>query len=107
FMLFRRSAYEKIGGHAAVRDELAEDAILAQRIHDQGMRHWVGWGSDVYVSARDNSFATTANATTRVVLGSLVKPARVFAGIHLLTGGVGTPVQIGVPAAVALVWFPT
>ncbi len=35
FMLFRRAAYETIGGHAAVRDELLEDIALARAI---GMR---------------------------------------------------------------------
>jgi hypothetical protein len=104
FMLFSRGAYEQVGGHASVQDELAEDAILAKKIDDAGLRHWVGWGKGVYLSTRDNSFAGTANATTRVVIGSFVKPVRVFAGIHLLTGGVGMPVQLGVPAAIALLW---
>lgn len=106
FMLFARSAYERVGGHTDVPNELAEDAILAQKIHDAGLRHWVGWGKDIYLSTRDNSFAGTANATTRVVIGSFVKPAHVFVGIHVLTGGVGMPLQLGIPAAVALVWWP-
>jgi chlorobactene glucosyltransferase len=32
FMLFRRSAYEEIGGHEAVRGDVVEDLALAQRI---------------------------------------------------------------------------
>ena len=32
FMLFRRSAYEAIGGHAAVRDHLVEDVALGRRV---------------------------------------------------------------------------
>jgi chlorobactene glucosyltransferase len=32
FMLFRKEAYERIGGHAAVRDEVVEDLALAQRL---------------------------------------------------------------------------
>lgn len=38
FMLFRRSAYESIGGHASVADDLVEDMALGQRIKDQGHR---------------------------------------------------------------------
>ena len=36
FMLFRREGYERIGGHAAVRGEIAEDVVLARRVrrHD-------------------------------------------------------------------------
>jgi cellulose synthase/poly-beta-1,6-N-acetylglucosamine synthase-like glycosyltransferase len=32
FMLFRRAAYDAVGGHEAVRDELLEDIALARRI---------------------------------------------------------------------------
>ena len=41
FMLFRRDAYEAIGGHEAVRDSLFEDVALARRIaaaRPQGQR---------------------------------------------------------------------
>jgi chlorobactene glucosyltransferase len=37
YMLFRRSAYEAIGGHAAVREEVAEDLALAQRVKRAGL----------------------------------------------------------------------
>ena len=38
FMLFRREAYEKIGGHAAVRDALLEDRALALVARSHGLR---------------------------------------------------------------------
>jgi chlorobactene glucosyltransferase len=38
FMLFTRPAYEKLGGHASVRDKVAEDLALAQRCASLGMR---------------------------------------------------------------------
>lgn len=37
FMLFRRNAYERIGGHEAVRDALVEDVWLARRIKQHGL----------------------------------------------------------------------
>ncbi|MFQ3534851.1 MAG: glycosyltransferase family 2 protein [Aggregatilineales bacterium] len=37
-MLFRRAAYQKIGGHAAVRDRVVEDVTLARRIKVAGLR---------------------------------------------------------------------
>ena len=38
FLLFRRPAYEAIGGHASVRDEVAEDLALAQQVKRAGLR---------------------------------------------------------------------
>lgn len=38
FMLFRRSAYDQIGGHQAVRAEVLEDMMLGRRIKAQGLR---------------------------------------------------------------------
>jgi chlorobactene glucosyltransferase len=38
FLLFRRSAYEKIGGHAAVRDNVVEDFELARNIKQAGLQ---------------------------------------------------------------------
>ncbi len=37
FLLFRRAAYERIGGHAAVRIEAAEDMALGRRIKAAGI----------------------------------------------------------------------
>jgi chlorobactene glucosyltransferase len=37
-LVFRRAAYERIGGHAAVRGEIIEDVALARRIKRQGLR---------------------------------------------------------------------
>jgi chlorobactene glucosyltransferase len=38
FILIRREAYDAIGGHAAVRGEVAEDLALAQALHAAGRR---------------------------------------------------------------------
>ena len=38
FMLFERAAYDKIGGHAAVKDDLLEDIAFSRRIKDSGRR---------------------------------------------------------------------
>ncbi|MEP0980640.1 glycosyltransferase family 2 protein [Leptolyngbya sp. AS-A5] len=44
FMLFRRSAYEAIGGHAAVHDYVVEDVELGRRIKQKGLKLWYGLG---------------------------------------------------------------
>lgn len=38
YMLFRRTAYEKIGGHNAVRDKIVEDYTLARLLKKEGMK---------------------------------------------------------------------
>lgn len=72
FVLFRREAYEAIGGHAAVRGEVAEDLALAQRLWRAGrplhfafahtlmetrmytgLSHLIeGWSKNIYLGAR-------------------------------------------------------
>jgi chlorobactene glucosyltransferase len=51
FMLFRRDAYEAIGGHASVRTALVEDVWLSRRIKESGLRLAVRDGSGT-VAAR-------------------------------------------------------
>lgn len=73
FMLMRRDAYEALGGHAAVRDKVAEDLALAQlfyrserrvrliRAEDQLSTHMyaslseliAGWGKNVFAGGID------------------------------------------------------
>jgi cellulose synthase/poly-beta-1,6-N-acetylglucosamine synthase-like glycosyltransferase len=76
FMLFRRSAYEKVGGHQAVASHVMEDVALAQRIKHSGLKLryvlgadlaavqmypswaalWEGWTKVVYIGANRNLF---------------------------------------------------
>lgn len=46
FMLFRSAAYQRVGGHAAVQGEIAEDAALARRCRRAGGRVVLLDGSD-------------------------------------------------------------
>jgi glycosyltransferase involved in cell wall biosynthesis len=74
FMLFRRSAYEQIGGHRAVADQVVEDVELARKIKQQGLKlhymlgpHiarlrmyltsaalWEGWTKNWYLGSQRN-----------------------------------------------------
>lgn len=47
FMLFRRSAYDRIGGHRGVRDQVVEDVELAKRIKAAGLKLWVVIGEEL------------------------------------------------------------
>jgi cellulose synthase/poly-beta-1,6-N-acetylglucosamine synthase-like glycosyltransferase len=44
FLLVRRDVYEAVGGHAAVRSEIAEDTAFARRVKALGWRYWLGDG---------------------------------------------------------------
>ncbi len=47
FMLFRRTAYETIGGHQAVAGDVVEDVELARRIQQKGLKLLYGLGLDL------------------------------------------------------------
>jgi chlorobactene glucosyltransferase len=47
FMLFRRAAYEAIGGHEAVRGEVVEDLALAQQVVASGRRLFIAHAHDI------------------------------------------------------------
>jgi chlorobactene glucosyltransferase len=73
FLMLTRAAYAAIGGHEAVKDHVAEDLRLAQRVAERGLgAHMVlgrdhlrtrmytslaeirrGWGKNVYAAGRD------------------------------------------------------
>ncbi len=78
FMLFRRAAYEQIGGHRAVADDLVEDVALARQIKAAGLKMhlvvglelvkvrmyqnlaglWEGWTKNLHMGARRNVSGT-------------------------------------------------
>jgi len=47
YLLIRRSVYEQIGGHAAVREEVLEDVALARRAKSAGFRLHFGPGDEI------------------------------------------------------------
>ncbi|MBC7259710.1 MAG: glycosyltransferase [Chloroflexi bacterium] len=46
YMLFRRAAYEAIGGHAAIRENVVDDLALAARVKAAGLRLRLADGTD-------------------------------------------------------------
>ncbi len=102
FILIRRSVYEAVGGHAAIRHSIVEDKDLAERVKRQGYRLllvdgeavaetrmytslseiWEGWTKNMYLGLRDNPWLLGLG-----IFGALLGLA---AGILLplwLTGG--------------------
>ncbi len=47
FLMARRDAYERVGGHDAIRDAVLEDVRLAQEFRRAGLRLRVAWAPDL------------------------------------------------------------
>ena len=56
FLLFKRSAYESIGGHEALKNHLVEDVGLAKNIKRSGYKVVVNKGLDIYSCRMYQSF---------------------------------------------------
>ncbi len=56
FLLFRRDAYEAVGGHEAVRQEVVEDLRLAQRVVAAGKRLYLAHADDLMRTRMYRSF---------------------------------------------------
>lgn len=65
FMLFRRSTYEKIGGHRAVADQVVEDVELARRIKRNGHKLRYFLGSEIASVRMYRSFAALWEGWTK------------------------------------------
>jgi Glycosyl transferase family 2 len=57
FLLVRKEAYQRIGGHQAVRSEILEDVALAWRAKQMGCRIWFGPGDGVVATRMYRTFA--------------------------------------------------
>jgi cellulose synthase/poly-beta-1,6-N-acetylglucosamine synthase-like glycosyltransferase len=121
FLLFRRGAYESLGGHAAVRAQVVEDLRLAEAVKAAGLRLVVargvglaslrmydslraivrGWSKNAFIKrTKPNEIGTPAWAVPFAVIGIVVlygSPWALFAA-SVVHGGSST---MGV-AAIAL-----
>ncbi|HET7585245.1 MAG TPA: glycosyltransferase [Gemmatimonadaceae bacterium] len=91
FLLFRRAAYDAVGGHAAVRRKVAEDLALAQRTFAMGFRYHLTMALDqlstrMYASLgelvrgwRKNIYAGALDATPGGALGRALLPFMLLA----------------------------
>ncbi len=105
FLLFRRSAYEAIGGHEVVRDEVVEDLALAQHVKRAGLSLRIGGAADDLNTRMYRSLSELVDGWSKnLALGgqqTLPKWLRGIAMPMALFGGVGLWL---VPPAVLLLW---
>jgi len=85
FMLMKRSAYDAVGGHEAVRDQYCEDMVLARLFKRNGHRPRVSWGTDLCSVRMYDSFAKILRGWSRIFFASAVgSPWRSILGIMFL-----------------------
>ena len=87
FLLVRREAYQSIGGHAAVRDALIEDVPLAEAFRSAGRVTWTGGGRAIVSVRMYDGFAATFRGWSRIFVGALRSPLKLFLSIAWLIAG--------------------
>lgn len=65
FMLFRRTAYDQIGGHRDVAAVILEDVTLGRRIKQHRLKLWYGLGHDIASVRMYQSFAALWEGWTK------------------------------------------
>lgn len=84
FMLLRRSCYEAIGGHEAVREAPNEDIQLAKRAKSRGFRLRVMENSDLYSTRMYHTFAELRRGWRRIFRGCLETVPRLGTSLALI-----------------------
>ena len=84
FMLLRREAYERIGGHAAVPEVLNEDIHFARRAKQLGVRLRVIRGGELYRVRMYVGFRQVWRGWSRIFYGCLQTPLRLCASVAML-----------------------
>jgi chlorobactene glucosyltransferase len=102
FMLFERSVYERIGGHAATKNDLLEDIAFARLVDASGARVGLAIGVDMLEVHMYSSYAALHAGWKRIFIEASRRRVRQLRekALLVLLLGVGTPVaQIGALAA--------
>jgi chlorobactene glucosyltransferase len=71
FMLFRRSAYQEVGGYAAVRQEVVDDIALGQRVKAAGLRWRLADGQSTVTCRMYRNFGEVWEGFSKNMFASL------------------------------------
>ncbi len=87
FILFNKDAYDRIGGHEIVKEELLEDLALAQKTKQAGLRLKVLWGPELYQTHMYTSLEEIWRGWVRIFYHGLRKSVvKTIASIMLMGG---------------------
>ena len=93
FLLFRQSVYSRIGGHAAVKDDLLEDIAFARLVHSHDERCGLVLADGMLVCSMYDSIAAFREGWKRIFIEACKrKPRRLRRlGWRVLALGIGLP----------------
>lgn len=103
FILMRRDAYRRMGGHACARDTVIEDIPLAQHAKHCGLRLRTALGPEIVAVRMYTNFREIYDGWTRIFVGALQRRWKLLMSIGSLLGGSLLP-SIGAPLAAAYVF---
>jgi glycosyltransferase involved in cell wall biosynthesis len=75
YILVRRTAYEKVGGHRAVAAEILEDVALARAFREAGFRVYFRYGGDAVRTRMYRSWAQLREGWTKNLAQLFPRPA--------------------------------
>ena len=101
FMLMRRSAYEAVGTHEAVRDRLSEDMNIAALVKRSGLKLKVVRSSRLYQVRMYSSLKEMVRGWSRIFFGTFGTVGRLLVSLMVLSM-VGMAPWVLVPVAFAL-----
>ncbi|MCA9252090.1 MAG: glycosyltransferase [Phycisphaerales bacterium] len=84
FMMMSRKAYQKIGGHTAVKTELNEDICMARLAKDGGLKLFVIQNDGLYLTRMYASFKEAWRGWSRIFFGTFRTYRRLFATLGLV-----------------------
>jgi cellulose synthase/poly-beta-1,6-N-acetylglucosamine synthase-like glycosyltransferase len=102
FILIRREAYLRIGGHACSRETVIEDIPLAQHAKRAGLRLRTALGPEIVAVRMYENFREIYDGWTRIFIGALQTQWKLLVSVVSLFGGSMVP-SVGAPMAAVLV----
>jgi cellulose synthase/poly-beta-1,6-N-acetylglucosamine synthase-like glycosyltransferase len=84
YILIRRSAYEAVGGHGAVRAKVVEDIALAREVKRRGHRLLNAVGQDIFTTRMYDSLRAMWKGWTRIFYGAFEGVGQIL-GVMALT----------------------
>ena len=125
FIMIKRSVYDAIGGHEAVKDQIVEDKAISEQVKWNGYRliiaegyqmartrmytslpqMWEGWTKNIYLGLRDTPSMLLLGAfgATLMLIAALFLPVWPLLGFLWLLNG-GGMMAVGVIAKALIVW---
>ncbi len=102
FILFRRTAYDHIGGHKAVRSAIIEDVPLAEHAKKSGLTCWVASGRELVSVRMYSNYDAIVRGWSRIYVGALRSSTKIALSVVWLVLGSLLPYVVAIGLATSL-----